>query len=183
MSELIPAWRSGRLCPVDKIEAHRLGLRHRAVSVFLLSGGSMLIQKRAATKYHTPGLWANTCCTHPMWEEAPADCAVRRLREELGIAGVALGPRGRIEYRADVGGGMTEHEVVDLFAAEVPRAIPFRPNPAEVAEARWIGVAELMAEIAAAPARFTPWLRIYMRDHAQAILGGAAGPAAAAAAG
>ncbi|MCX7890533.1 MAG: isopentenyl-diphosphate Delta-isomerase [Rhodobacteraceae bacterium] len=171
MTELIPAWQSGRLRPVGKMEVHRLGLRHKAVSVFLLAAGEMLIQKRAAGKYHTPGLWANACCTHPLWGEAPGDCAVRRLGEELGIAGLRPEPRGRIEYRADVGNGMTEHEVVDLFVAEVPRDIALRPDPAEVAAVRWVGFAELMGEISAAPATFTPWLRIYMRDHAAAILG------------
>ena len=64
---------------------HRRGLRHKAVSVFVLVGARVLIQKRAAGKYHTPGLWANTCCTHPRWEETALACAGRRLDEELGI--------------------------------------------------------------------------------------------------
>jgi isopentenyl-diphosphate Delta-isomerase len=70
----------------------------------------VLIQQRALGKYHTPGLWANTCCTHPHWGEDLA-CARRRLREELGITGWRW-PAGQVEYRADVGGGLTEHEVV-----------------------------------------------------------------------
>ena len=88
LEELIPAWVDGRLQPLAKLEVHQRGLRHKAVSVFVIEGPRVLIQKRAAGKYHTPGLWANTCCTHPRWEEEAATCAVRRLREELGISGL-----------------------------------------------------------------------------------------------
>ena len=70
-------------------------------------------------KYHTPGLWANTCCTHPNWDEAPLDCAHRRLQEELGITDAHLTYRDTVEYRADVGGGLIEHEVVDIFLGEL----------------------------------------------------------------
>ncbi|MFM7446567.1 MAG: NUDIX domain-containing protein, partial [Tabrizicola sp.] len=87
----IPAFGpDGVLRPVGKLAVHRQGLRHPAVSVFVLRGAEILIQQRAAGKYHTPGLWANTCCTHPMWGETAADCAVRRLSEELGISELAL---------------------------------------------------------------------------------------------
>ena len=95
LAELIPAWVDGRRVPVGKLEVHQRGLRHKAVSVFVLDGTRVLIQKRAAGKYHTPGLWANTCCTHPLWEEDAAFCAVRRLREELGITGLVPAFAGR----------------------------------------------------------------------------------------
>ena len=72
---MIPAWVDGTLTPVEKIETHVRGLRHKAVSVFIVQGGDILLQQRAMDKYHTPGLWANTCCTHPHWGEAAADCA------------------------------------------------------------------------------------------------------------
>ncbi|SFH76337.1 isopentenyl-diphosphate Delta-isomerase [Albimonas pacifica] len=171
MSAPIPAWRDGRLTPVDKLEVHRLGLRHPAVSVFVNAGGRTLLQRRAAGKYHTPGLWANACCTHPAWGEPAEACARRRLVEELGIDGLALVPRGRIEYRAELDGGLTEHEVVDLFAAEAdPGTLVLAPDPREVWETRWIDRDALRAEIAAAPARFTPWLRIYLRDAADRLI-------------
>ena len=110
MTELIPAWvDDGTLAPVEKLEVHLRGLRHKAVSVFVLAGGKVLIQQRALGKYHTPGLWANSCCTHPHWGERPGDCATRRLREELGITGLTPDHRDRIEYRAGVGGGLVEH--------------------------------------------------------------------------
>lgn len=171
MSEMVPAWLDGVLTPVEKLEAHLRGLRHKAVSVFVLHTDRVLIQRRALTKYHTPGLWANTCCTHPVWGESGADCAQRRLREELGIVGLKLRPMGEVEYRADVGGGMVEHEVVEMFRAEAQPDLAQALNPAEVMETRWIGLAELRAEIATAPERFTPWLRIYLAEHSGQIFG------------
>jgi isopentenyl-diphosphate delta-isomerase len=100
MDEMIPAWVEGRLTPVEKLAVHQQGLRHKAVSVFVLDGDRVLIQQRALGKYHTPGLWANTCCTHPVWGEDDAACAARRLHEELGITGLTLQAAGSVEYRA-----------------------------------------------------------------------------------
>ncbi len=168
----IPAWLDGRLAPVEKLEVHRHGLRHPAISVFIMDGTRTLIQRRALGKYHTPGLWANACCTHPHWGEAAEACAARRLREELGITGLILEPRDRIEYRAEVGGGLTEHEVVDIFTAGAGPDLVLAPDPAEVMETRWIDLAALRAEVAEAPARFTPWLRIYLAEHAGTIFAG-----------
>lgn len=176
MTDLIPAWVDGVLTPVDKLEVHQRGLRHKAVSVFVLtpdqSGGKLLLQQRALTKYHTPGLWANTCCTHPMWDETPANCAVRRLDQELGITGLPLTYRGQVEYRADVGGGLTEHELVDVYVGGATEALPLNLNPAEVMATRWAGLDTLSAEIANVSEAFTPWLRIYMAEHRAQILGG-----------
>lgn len=172
MSEEIPVWIDGRLQAMDKLAVHRQGLRHPAVSVFVVAGDTLLIQRRALGKYHTPGLWANTCCTHPHWGEDPAACARRRLAEELGLTGLALEPRGQVEYRAEVGAGMIEHEVVDLFLARVAEPPEVVENPAEVMAHRWIGATELRAELAATPERFTPWLRVYLHEHAERVLPG-----------
>lgn len=171
MTALIPAWRDGALAPVDKIEAHVAGLKHRAVSVFLIHDGEILIQQRAAGKYHTPLLWANTCCTHPDWDETPLDCAVRRLEEELGLSGLSPEWKGQIEYRAEVGGGMIEHEVVDIFLAQPTTRPRPDPNADEVADVRWISLDALRDEITAHPERFTPWLRIYLAEHAALVFG------------
>lgn len=168
-TDLIPTWIEGRLVPFDKIAAHVEGRRHKAVSVFVLDGERVLIQRRALGKYHTPGLWANTCCTHPHWGEASGDCAIRRLREELGVTGVAPALAETVEYRADVGGGMIEHEVVDIFTVDAPAGLGVEPNPAEVMEVRWIALSDLQAEVAATPERFTPWLRIYLAEHRHRI--------------
>lgn len=171
MKDMIPAWVDGTLTPVEKLTAHLEGLRHRAVSVFLVHDDEILIQQRAAGKYHTPGLWANTCCTHPRWDEAPVDCANRRLGEELGISGVSPVWKDRIEYRAEVGGGMIEHEVVDLFLVTTDQRPTLHLNPDEVDGVRWIGLAALETEVAEHPERFTPWLRIYLADHKLSVFG------------
>ncbi|MFP4570253.1 isopentenyl-diphosphate Delta-isomerase [Rhodosalinus sp.] len=171
MTLTVPAWVGGALIPVEKLEAHRRGLRHKAVSVFVLAGDAVLLQRRALGKYHTPGLWANACCTHPHWDEPAEDCARRRLAEELGIEGLPLSHRGQVEYRADVGGGLIEHEVVEIFTAEAPRRIAPAPDPAEVMETRWTTLPELTADVARSPERYTPWLRIYLQKHVQDIFG------------
>ncbi len=169
--EMIPAWVEGKLTPVGKLAVHQRGLRHKAVSVFVLDGARVLIQQRAMGKYHTPGLWANTCCTHPRWDEEPAACAVRRLREELGITGLFPAFADRIEYRADVGSGLIEHEVVDIFTAESGAGLSVAPDPDEVMATRWVDLYDLAAEVLRTPEKFTPWLRIYMTEHMGRIFG------------
>jgi isopentenyl-diphosphate delta-isomerase len=175
----IPAWdEAGELRPMGKLAVHRQGLRHPAVSVFVLCGREILIQQRAAGKYHTPGLWANTCCTHPQWGEAAADCARRRLGEELGITGLDLRHVGQVEYRAEVPGlrePLIEHEVVEVFVGEAGAGVEVRLDLAEVAGVRWVGLDALRDEIAQDPQAFTPWLRIYLDQHAPMIFGAAAG--------
>ncbi len=168
---VIPAWISDTLQPVEKLEAHIRGLRHKAISVFVLKGDEILIQRRAMGKYHTPGLWANTCCTHPHWNESSLNCANRRLNEELGITGLDLEYRDRVEYRADVGGGLIEHEVVDIFLAHVAEAPILKLNPDEVMATRWVSYTQLMQDVVNEPAKFTPWLRIYLDTYAPQIFG------------
>ncbi|MEL6914624.1 MAG: isopentenyl-diphosphate Delta-isomerase [Pseudomonadota bacterium] len=170
--DLIPAWVDGVLTPVEKLEVHQRGLKHKAVSVFVMDGMEVLLQQRAHGKYHTPGLWANTCCTHPHWDEDPADCAVRRLDDELGIKGLYPAHRDRVEYRAEVGGGLIEHEVADIFIAPASKSLTMALNPDEVADVRWMDLYELKAEIARRPERFTPWIRIYLAQHSEKIFGG-----------
>lgn len=167
--DMIPAWVDGVLTPFDKLRAHQLGLRHKAVSVFVLSGDEVLLQRRALGKYHTPGLWANACCTHPLWDEAPRDCAIRRLAQELGLEGQGPEFRKQLEYRADVGGGLIEHELVDVFTVETARDLPLAPDPAEVMETRWMTRDALRDDLVSHPDRYTPWLRIYMQEHGVAI--------------
>lgn len=171
MTDMIPAWVEGKLKPVEKLEVHQRGLKHKAVSVFVMCGNKVLIQRRALSKYHTPGLWANTCCTHPEWDETPVDCAIRRLDEELGIKGLYPAFRDRVEYRAPVGNGLIEHEVVDIFIADAPADLKVTPNPDEVVDVRWIDFYDLAAEVTRWPERFTPWLRIYLEEHKDRIFG------------
>jgi isopentenyl-diphosphate delta-isomerase len=169
--DLIPAWIDGVLQPVEKLAVHQRGLQHKAVSVFVLDGDRLLIQQRAAGKYHTPNLWANTCCTHPHWDEPDADCAHRRLGDELGITGLTLRAMGELHYRADVGNGLTEDEVVAVFLAKAGADLPMRLNPQEVQAVRWVGLDALLDQIAQTPAAFTPWLQIYLTQHRAQIFG------------
>ena len=171
MTIMIPAWVNGTLQPVEKLDAHERGLRHKAVSVFVTRGDQVLIQRRALGKYHTPGLWANTCCTHPEWDEPAATCALRRLDDELGMTGVDPVHCGRVEYRADVGNGMIEHEVVEIFRAEATSEMTLVPNPEEVMDTRWVSRDRLTRETQSQPERFTPWLRIYLEKHSDLVFG------------
>lgn len=169
MSLMIPAWVGGTLVPVEKLEVHQRGLRHKAISVFVMRGTETLIQRRALEKYHTPGLWANACCTHPFWEEPALTCAKRRLEEELGISGLRLIHRDQVEYRADVGNGLIEHELVDIYTAEAIALTSLDPNPAEVMDTAWVELEELARQTREEPQRFTPWLRIYLAEHMDSI--------------
>lgn len=156
----------GCVRPIGKLEAHRRGTRHLAISVFVFRGRETLLQRRTAGKYHSPGQWANACCSHPDWGETVEACAARRLEEELGLV-LVLAPAGRLDYRAEVGGGLIEHEHVQVFAADWDPAATLAPDPAEVAECRWVDVAALRQEVAANPQAFTPWLRIYLERAAE----------------
>ncbi|MEM5471721.1 isopentenyl-diphosphate delta-isomerase [Hoeflea sp. AS60] len=159
----------GSLYPVEKLKAHSDGLFHLAVSIFVFDGDHLLIQKRAASKYHCGGLWANTCCSHPYWDEPIDSCARRRLREELGF-NVPLSRRRVVEYSADVGNGLHEHEKVTMYIGTADRAtLEIQPDIREVEETRWITCEELHAEIANHPEHFTPWFRIYAERYPDLI--------------
>lgn len=153
----------GSLYPIEKLEAHRRGAFHQAVSVFVFSAtGELLVQQRAAGKYHCGGQWANSCCTHPHWGEAVAAAGGRRLREELGLT-LPLTAGGVLDYAADVTGGLREHERVHVFQAAADRdAARPDPDPEEVGALRWASPDRLRREAAADPNRFTPWFRIYL---------------------
>ncbi|UCD24994.1 MAG: isopentenyl-diphosphate Delta-isomerase [Gemmatimonadota bacterium] len=138
-----------------KLLAHTEGKLHRAVSVFVFDGKNrLLLQRRAHGKYHSEGLWSNTCCTHPYPAEAPAEAASRRLREEMGFE-CSLQSVGRISYRAVLENGLIEHEYDHLFAglyAGTPR-----PDPDEVSDWRWIEIDELERHHTERPGDYTAW--------------------------
>jgi isopentenyl-diphosphate delta-isomerase len=153
----------GSLFPIGKMEAHRQGQQHLAVSVFVFAGDKLLIQQRADGKYHCGGQWANTCCSHPHWGETPADCANRRLGEEVGLA-LPLAFRSIVEYQADVGTGLIENERVHVFRGELDETADVSGfDPAEVQAVRWVHPRDLMREADMKPGLFTPWLRIYLQ--------------------
>lgn len=149
---------------MEKLAAHRDGgRRHRAFSILLYDGdGRWLLQRRAAGKYHFPGLWTNACCSHPRPGETVAVAAARRLREELGLE-TELEERFAFEYRAESPAeGLAEWEYDHVLAGTLrPDEVP-APNPEEVAEVRFWTVREIAEAIAAGPEMFTPWfLRIW----------------------
>ncbi len=155
-----------------KLEAHVKGLRHRAISVVIVDGrGRMLLQRRALGKYHSGGLWTNACCTHPRAGEEVAAAARRRLAEELGVD-CELKFALRTHYRAEVGNGLIEDEIVHLFLGAYDGAV--RPDLAEVAAFDWVSRADLRARIAARAEAYTYWFRHDMRAYADEMFAGLA---------
>lgn len=146
---------------MEKLAAHREGgRRHRAFSILLFDeGGRWLLQRRAAGKYHFPGLWTNACCSHPRPGESVAEAAVRRLKEELGVQ-VELEERFAFEYRAESPAeGLAEWEYDHVLVGMLPGEAVVVPNPDEVAEVRFWTEEEIADAIAANPPSggFTPW--------------------------
>jgi isopentenyl-diphosphate Delta-isomerase len=139
-----------------KLDVHRTGTLHRAVSVVLFDDqGRMLLQRRAYGKYHSAGLWSNTCCGHPRPGESVEDAARRRLGVELGIQGCEVARVGEFSYFANLGNGLVEHELDHIVVGRWGGVA--RPNPAEVAEIRWAGAGDVVADLAQAPATYTVW--------------------------
>ena len=150
-----------------KLAAHRQGLLHRAISVQVSdSRGRLLLQKRYIGKYHSGGLWTNTCCSHPRPGESSDDAASRRLEEEMGIR-CDQRPLITTRYRADVGNGLIEHEIVHVFAGLFDG--PVCPDPREADGYAYVSPQELEADLredAQRPSsRYSEWFRIYTRDH------------------
>lgn len=142
---------------MEKIEAHRQALLHRAVSVFLFNKqGEWLLQRRNPGKYHSGGLWTNTCCTHPVPGESYADAAQRRLREEMGIR-CNLYPILRFRYKAELGNGLTEHELDMVFIGFTDEFPSVDRN--EVEEWKYITSTQLNQNLATAPDEYTIWFR------------------------
>lgn len=147
---------------MEKMEAHRVAALHRAFSVFIFnSRGEMLLQQRAFTKYHTPGLWTNTCCSHPRNGETTADAAARRLVEEMGMI-VPLQEKFVFTYQADVMQGLIEHEIDHVFVGFSDE----RPtlNREEAASWRYISIDALRQEIRQHPETFTAWFKIAFEE-------------------
>ena len=156
--------RHGRRVGVaEKLEAHKKGLLHRAFSVFIFNDrGEMLLQKRAAGKYHFAGLWSNACCSHPREGEKVLSAAKRRLMEELNLKAL-LESKGVITYKLfDTKSGLTEHELDYIFTGRFTGKIDFRKN--EVEDLRWISILQLKKEMKTYPEKFTPWFLTIMKE-------------------
>jgi isopentenyl-diphosphate delta-isomerase len=146
-----------------KEAVHRGGLLHRAFSIFMVDGrGRILLQQRNRRKYHSGGLWANSCCGHPRPGERTISAARRRLHEELGIDNpLAFGFFAR--YRADLDHGMQENELVYVYFGAL-KSEP-KPDPAEVADVELASVHEIERRIGREPEDYTFWLRHYFKNH------------------
>ncbi len=144
-----------------KLSAHAAGKLHRAFSVFVFdTDGNLLIQRRAATKYHSGGLWSNTCCSHPRPGESVHEAAQRRLREEMGLE-CPLQAALSFTYRSELGNGLSEHEYDHVFVGQFDGNPA--PDPAEVADWRWTSLEEVRADSAAHPDRYTAWFGIALK--------------------
>lgn len=143
---------------MEKMEAHRKALLHRAFSIFIFDrNGKMLLQQRAATKYHSPGLWTNACCSHPRPGETELQAGLRRLQEELGFV-TPIEKAFHFTYRADFDNGLTEHEFDHVFTGFYEG--PMDLNPAEVSAITWKSMHEIEADLQQQPGRFTAWFAI-----------------------
>lgn len=143
---------------MEKMEAHEKGLLHRAFSVFVFNKeGLLLLQRRALTKYHSAGLWTNTCCSHPFPDEAVADAAVRRLKEELGFT-TPLTKIFDFKYKAAFDNGLVEHEYDHVFVGEYEGDVQL--NPEEVHEIKYVSLDEVEADMKLHPDQYTAWFHI-----------------------
>lgn len=144
---------------MEKIAAHKEGKLHRAFSVFVFNQkGDLLIQKRAAGKYHCGGLWSNTCCSHPQPDETDlGKAAAERLYEEMGIS-CLLQEVFHFIYRAEFDNGLIEHELDHVFVG-VSDALP-KINQDEVDDWKWVDPKELKVDMSLNPGHYTAWFKI-----------------------
>jgi len=144
----------------EKMKTHLAGKLHRAFSVILFNKkGEILIQKRAKSKYHSPGLWTNTCCSHPRPREGVGLAAKRRLKEEMGIS-CKIKKAFSFIYKAKIG-DLIEHEFDCVFLGKFDGEP--KPNKKEVAGWRWIELKDLETDIKKNPQKYTPWFKIIIR--------------------
>lgn len=143
---------------MEKMEAHIQGKRHRAFSIFIFNEkGDLLLQKRAADKYHSAGKWTNTCCSHPRPGETTDDAAKRRLKEEMGM-NVTVSKVFSFLYDTEIMPGITEHEYDHVYVGTTD-ASPVL-NLAEASDYRYISMKDLADELEANPNKYTKWLKI-----------------------
>ena len=143
---------------MEKIEAHRRGLLHRAFSVFIIDDENrLLLQKRSQTKYHSPGLWTNTCCSHPRNGEILIDAANRRLMQEMGLS-ANLKHMFSFIYRAEFDNGLIEHEFDHVFIGK-SNSDPVI-NSDEVCEWKWTEIKKIKKDIIENSHHYTEWFKI-----------------------
>ena len=143
---------------MEKIEAHRQALLHRAFSIFIFnSKGEMLLQQRSLKKYHCGGMWTNACCSHPRANERNLDAAIRRLKEEMGIE-TSLEKIFDFTYKAEFDNGLTEHEFDHVFVGYYDGALDVDYD--EVEELVWATMPRIEESVANRGYFYTPWFLI-----------------------
>jgi isopentenyl-diphosphate delta-isomerase len=152
---------------MEKMEAHQKAVLHRAFSIFVLNAKQeLLLQQRAWTKYHSPGLWTNTCCSHQREGETNLEAGNRRLMEEMGMT-VALEELFTFIYKAPFDNGLTEHELDHVMLGhsdEQPQI-----NPEEVADYQWKSIYAIKTDLKKNPDRYTVWFAIIFERFADQI--------------
>lgn len=143
---------------MEKIEAHEKGLLHRAFSVFIFNNKEeLLLQQRALSKYHTPGLWTNTCCSHQKEGESNIEAGQRRLEEEMGFS-VPLEEVMSFVYKAPFSNGLIEHEYDHVLVGYYNKEP--KPNPEEVNSWKWESLSNIKIDIQQNPDKYTAWFKI-----------------------
>lgn len=152
---------------MEKMEAHQKGLLHRAFSVFIFNDkNELLLQRRAMGKYHSGGLWTNTCCSHPTPGQTLETAGAQRLQEEMGFS-VRLINLFAFEYRVSLDNDLTEHEFDHVLTGKYNGIVI--PNPEEVMDYKWIALPDLLNDIASYPEYYTSWFLIILQEHLQQL--------------
>lgn len=141
--------------PVSKTDAHAKSILHRAFSVVLFNDKKILMQKRALSKYHCGGLWSNTCCSHPIWEEPLLSAVYRKLEHELGITSADVREIGRMSYFCQFDNGLSEFEYDHIFMGHFDGKININTN--EVDSIKWMEIEKVCEDVVNNPRQFTPW--------------------------
>lgn len=153
---------------MEKHEAHEKALLHRAFSVFVFNNqNELLLQQRSLNKYHSGGLWTNTCCSHPRSNETTLDAAHRRLKDEMGFE-CELTERFHFVYRAKLDNGLTEHELDFIYTGKF-NGIP-RINTNEVQAYKWLPMAKIITDVNDHPALYTAWFRIILDKYLENVV-------------
>lgn len=148
---------------MPKMEAHEKALLHRAFSVFVFnSKNELMLQQRALGKYHSPGLWTNTCCSHQRDGESNIEAGVRRLQEEMGFS-TSLEDTISFIYKAPFDNGLTEHEFDHILVGHYDDEPNI--NPAEVASWKWMSLEDVKKDMEMSPEHYTAWFKIIFEKY------------------
>ena len=147
---------------MEKIEAHEKAVLHRAFSVFILNDNNeLLLQRRALSKYHSPGLWTNTCCSHPREGESVINAGIRRLREEMGFE-TEINNLFSFIYKAEFDNGLTEHEFDHVLLGRYNKTPLI--NKLEVSDWKWTNMEFLKKDVVINPDLYTVWFKIIFQQ-------------------